>query len=222
MNCAAVIRLQRADGPTSRRRPNPKALGAWLCSKQPTATKPESVGSSRLCSEQPAAIPNPKVLGASRLCSEQPAAIPNPKVLGASRLCSEQPAVQSHRKRLTRKEKQTTKMKLEEPRKGEEPPSTPHCTAHHTLHTHPCTHTQFLFRLVPYRTLYHEGRHATHHTKSRTHHTPHHHVFLRGVGTHPTPTPPPHLPTQPATSQTRNQPQTCTAATENATSSDGN
>jgi hypothetical protein len=164
MNCAAVIRLQRADGPTSRRRPNPKALGAWLCSKQPTATKPESVGSSRLCSEQPAAIPNPKVLGASRLCSEQP-------------------AVQSHRKRLTRKEKQTTKMKLEEPRKGEEPPSTPHCTAHHTLHTHPCTHTQFLFRLVPYRTLYHEGRHATHHTKS-THHTPHHlyHVFSKGGG----------------------------------------
>ena len=140
------------------------------------------------------------MLGASRLCSEQPAAIPNPKVLGASRLCSEQPAVQSHRKRLTRKEKQTTKMKLEEPRKGEEPPSTPHCTAHHTLHTHPCTHTQFLFRLVPYRTLYHEGRHATHHTKSTSSHTPPS-CFFEGGGdpsyTHPA-SPPPHT--------TRNQP----------------
>ena len=149
MNCAAVIRLQRADGPTSRRRPNPKALGAWLCSKQPTATKPESVGSSRLCSEQPAAIPNPKVLGASRLCSEQPAAIPNPKVLGASRLCSEQPAVQSHRKRLTKREtnNQNETRRTEKGRR-----TSLHATLHSTPHiTHASMHTHTIF--IPFGTV---------------------------------------------------------------------
>ena len=109
--------------------------------------------------ELPGCAPNSRRRFQTRKCWELPGCAPN------SRRCS---PTESD----SRKEKQTTKMKLEEPRKGEEPPSTPHCTAHHTLHTHPCTHTQFLFCLVPYRTLYHEGRHATHHTKSTSSHTP--------------------------------------------------
>ena len=130
MNCAAVIRLQRADGPTSRRRPNPKALGAWLCSKQPTATKPESVGSSRLCSEQPAAIQNPKVLGASRLCSEQP-------------------AVQSHRKRLTKRE---TNNQNETRRTEKGGITSLHATLHSTPHiTHASMHTHTIF--IPFGTV---------------------------------------------------------------------
>ena len=78
--------------------------------------------------------------------------------------------------------------------------STPHIT-HSSMHTH----TIFiLFGTVSYVVSRRSTRYAPHEKYLITHPTIM--FFLGEVGTHPIPIPPPRLPTQPATSQTRNQP----------------
>ena len=190
-----------------------------LCSEQSAATEPVSVGSSRLCSEQPAAT-EPESVGSSRLCSEQPAAIQNPKVLGASRLCSEQPAVQSHRKRLTKRE---TNSQNETRRTEKGRRTSLHATLHSTPHiTHSSMHTHtvlILFGTVSY--VVSRSRHATHHTKSTSSHTPPSCFFEGRWGPILYPSRLPASPHNPQPAKLAIS-QTCTAATESATSSDRN
>jgi hypothetical protein len=128
-------------------------------------------------------------------------------VLGASRLCSEQPAVQSHRKRLTKREtnNQSETVRTEKGRR-----TSLHTTLHSTPHTaHPSilrarAHTKLDFFLMWYcnvRGIYVVSRRATH----ATHHT-------MDV---PTPQPPPHRnrPHIPQSVPPRNQPHPTTSPT---------
>ena len=173
--------LTRADGD---HKPE-KALGTWLCSKQPTATKTRKrVGSS------PGCAPNSRRRFQTRRCWELPGCAPN------SWRCS---PTESD----SRKEKQTNQSETRRSEKGRRTSlHATHCTAHlHTLHTqmhaHARTHNSFYhFWYSIVRTcITRSTRYLAPHTNYDTHHTPH---FFLGGG-HPRLSPQPANSPDPAT-----------------------